>query len=264
MSGFVVIRREALDHHVVGADAGHFRAWCWLIANACWKPMRFNIRGVTVTLERGQLCASRQQLADAWAWAPSHVERFLNRLETEQMIGRETGQGRTIITISNYSKYQDAPEQTGQPTGQGFGQQSDSNRTAKEQGNKLTSKKEGEARERLSDQDLGRDGKPYAFARRVIRLNAEHYAEWKARYHAIPDIDAELCGIDDWLVRNPDRQREWFGCCTRSLNRKHQEMMKVSDAAAAAGEPTNFLDHYARQRREEQAHRERQAQGSPA
>jgi len=68
----------------------------------------------------------------------SAVERFLTRLQTEQMIGRETGQGKSVITICNYAKYQDISDDAGQATGQATGQRSDSDRTAKEQGNKGT------------------------------------------------------------------------------------------------------------------------------
>lgn len=129
--------RGALDHPLL-KDAERFRAWFWLTAKACWKPTPFDVNGKIVSLERGQLCASRAQLADAWGWSPSAVERFLVRLETEQMIGRATGQGRTVITICNYAKYQDVEDRTGQASEQPTGQRSDSDRTAKEQGNQET------------------------------------------------------------------------------------------------------------------------------
>ena len=138
MSGFVAIYREVADHHLFVGDVQRLGAWTWLVAKACWRATKFNIGGVTVTVERGQLCASRSQLATAWGMSPSAVERFLTRLETEQMIGRATGQGRTIITICNYEKYQDGGGLAGQATGQATGQPSDSDRTAKEQGNKGT------------------------------------------------------------------------------------------------------------------------------
>lgn len=138
MSGFIVLHRDATEHPLLLGDAARFGAWFWLVAKACWKPTRFNLSGKLVTLERGQLCVSRAQLSAAWGMSPSAVERFLTRLETEQMIGRATGQGRTIITIENYDKYQVANEQTGQATGQATGQPPDSHRTTKEQGNKGT------------------------------------------------------------------------------------------------------------------------------
>lgn len=113
-------------------------AWVWMIERACWQPTKFDIRGTIITLERGQFCASRDQLAKAWGWSTSAVERYLTRLETGQMIGRETGQGKSVITLCNYEKYQDPEDQTGQPTGQPIGQTSDRHRTANKQGNKET------------------------------------------------------------------------------------------------------------------------------
>lgn len=138
MSGFVCLHRDALDHPLL-QDAGRLGAFFWLVARAAWKPVPFDISGKIITLERGQLCTSRSLLAKAWGWSPSAVERFLTRLKTEQMIEQATGQGKSVITICNYEKYQSVNSDTGQATGQVTGQPSDSHRTAKEQGNKGTS-----------------------------------------------------------------------------------------------------------------------------
>lgn len=137
MNGFIIMGRATLDHPLL-KNGDRFRAWFWIVSKACWKPTPYDVNGKVVVIERGQLCASRSQLAEAWGWSPSAVERFLTRLETEQMIGRVTGQGRTIIKVCNYAKYQDIKSNSGQATGQATGQRSDSDRTAKEQGNKGT------------------------------------------------------------------------------------------------------------------------------
>lgn len=136
--GWIALHRGWRDNPIFRGEFSRADAWVWLIESACWKATRFDIKGRTVILQRGQLCASREQMAAAWQWSPSAVERFLTRLQTEQMIGRETGQGKSIITIRNYAKYQDRAEQTGQENGQSAGQESDRDRTAKEQGNKGT------------------------------------------------------------------------------------------------------------------------------
>ena len=138
MSGFIALHREAREHPLFAGDAQRFGAWFWLVATACWKPTKFNAGGTIITLERGQLCVSRTQLATAWGMSPSAVERFLTRLQTEQMIGRSTGQARSIITVCNYDTYQGQNDEAGQPTGQPTGQRPDSDRTTKEQGNKGT------------------------------------------------------------------------------------------------------------------------------
>ena len=107
MSGFATIQRDARKHPLFHGDADRFGAWVWLILGAAWKPTPFDIAGKTVTLERGQICVSIRQLGDEWGWSKSKVDRFLTRLETETMIERKAGQGRCIITICNYEKYQE-------------------------------------------------------------------------------------------------------------------------------------------------------------
>lgn len=136
MSGFFPVDREWRDNPIFRGDYSRGEAWLWLLENACWKPTKFDVKGRTVLLERGQLCASRDYLAKVWGWSSSAVERFLTRLQTEQMIGRETGQGKSVITISNYPKNSAELPEPGQETGQATGQRSDRDRTAKEQGNK--------------------------------------------------------------------------------------------------------------------------------
>ncbi|WP_108338591.1 MULTISPECIES: hypothetical protein [unclassified Novosphingobium] len=143
MSGFVTLHREALDHHLFRGDSARLGAWFWLIGKACWKPTTHDARGRTITVERGQLCAGREYLAKEWGWSPSAVERFLVRLETEHMIERQTGQGKSVITICNYDKYQDVAAEGGHMSGQSTEQKSDRNRTAKEQGNKETREPNG-------------------------------------------------------------------------------------------------------------------------
>lgn len=139
MSGFALTHRTVFDHPLFRGDAARLGAWLWLVGKACWRPTPFDINGRIITLERGQLCASLRQLAEQWGWSKSAVDRFLARLETETMIERKAGQGRLVITICNYSKYQDSGDgrrdSGGTPSGTAAGQQRDT----KEQGNKGTS-----------------------------------------------------------------------------------------------------------------------------
>lgn len=117
MSGFIAMQRDALDHHIL-RDGERFRAWFWIVANACWKPSKARIKGHTVELERGELSFSVRFLAENWGWSKSRVDRFLSDLRTEGMIetrsksgtsaGHKAGQGQSIIKVCNYAKYQDA------------------------------------------------------------------------------------------------------------------------------------------------------------
>ena len=128
MTGFIVMQRDALDHPLL-KDGERFRAWFWLVARAAWRPTPFDVGGKVITLQRGQLCASVRQLAEAWGMSKSAVERFVTRLKTETMVETEAGHGRLVITICNYNKYQDlesmARDSSGTATETPSGQQRD-------------------------------------------------------------------------------------------------------------------------------------------
>lgn len=150
MSGFIIMQREALDHPLL-KDGERFRAWFWLIANACWKEARVDVGGRIVELERGQLCYSIRYLADAWGWPRTNVDRFLRRLEADSMLhvtrsktGTGGGTAPIIITICNYAKYQDIPTKRGTASGTQPGQQRDSSGTNKNKGTREQSSPNGE------------------------------------------------------------------------------------------------------------------------
>lgn len=128
MTGFIVMKKDALDHPLL-KDGDRFRAWFWMLSRAAWKPTPFDVGGKVITLQRGQLCVSIRQLSDAFGMSKSTVERFLTRLKNETMIGTETGHGKLVITICNYAKYQDvkkkARDESGTPDGTPAGQERD-------------------------------------------------------------------------------------------------------------------------------------------
>jgi len=81
-------------------------AWIWLIAEAAFRGHDRRIGSITLHLARGQVAASLRYMAERWGWSEPTVRRFLNRLKELRMIDAATDAGITIITISNYSKYQ--------------------------------------------------------------------------------------------------------------------------------------------------------------
>lgn len=218
MSGFIKLHRGWRDNPIFRGEYSRADAWVWLLENTCWKASRFDIKGKVIELQRGQLCVSRHQLAKAWSWSPSAVERFLARLETEHMIERSTGQGKSVLTIVNYSKYQDRASETGQENGQATGQEADRDRTAKEEGQEQEEEKNTR----------------YAFFGRTIRLNANDRDRWQHRYHGIADLEAELGSLDDWLQTVDEKTKaNWFHVVSGSLNKKHQAALREANSGEA-------------------------------
>ena len=82
---------------------------------ACWEKKRFFINHTIVDCDRGQLAWSQQNLAERWKCSRQNVRTFLNHLEKDGMIAQsfmqKSNHKNMIITICNYSKYQDSQPQ---------------------------------------------------------------------------------------------------------------------------------------------------------
>lgn len=209
MSGWIKLHRGWMDNPALTTPERKV-AWLWLIENACWKETKVDIKGRTETLQRGQMTFSIRFLADAWGWSKTSVERFLGRLKTETMIDTANGTGQNVITICNYFKYQDSDEDSGTASGTQSGTGAGQERDKEEEGKKLRKKE-------TTTTGL-------AFVGRVIRLNQADYDNCAKTFHAIPDLKAELTGLDAWLDGQSEAKRKgWFHSVAGNLSRKHQE-----------------------------------------
>ena len=213
MSGWIKLHRGWMDNPALGTPERKI-AWLWLIENACWKETKVDIKGRTHTLERGQMTYSIRYLSDAWGWSKTSVERFLDRLKTETMIGTASGTGQNVLTICNYAKYQDSDEQggtaSGTESGTGAGQERDKEEKGKKERKKETTP-------------------VHVFAGRTIRLNQADYDQWASTFHAIPDLRAELTSLDAWLQSQTEAKRKgWFHAVPGMLSRKHQENLTAA------------------------------------
>ena len=106
MSGFVVIYRELWDHPSF-RNFSEAAAFAWMVSRASWKGGRIRYKDQVINLKRGQLAISVRDLAKRMNVSKPMCERFLKRLKNETMIETAASTGITIISICNYSKYQD-------------------------------------------------------------------------------------------------------------------------------------------------------------
>ena len=138
--GYVAIARGIIDHPLFKTNRplSRLEAWQWLIEAAAWKPSGTRNKFGVMHTERGQLCITRRELAKAWRWTKSKVDRFLRNLEGESMVslgaaqngpkngtinGPIPGYARTRVTICKYDTYQAAVKgRPGQKAGQKAGQ----------------------------------------------------------------------------------------------------------------------------------------------
>jgi hypothetical protein len=74
-------------------------------------PTTFLIRGNSVSVERGQLAYSIRTLSKRWRWNKRTTEKFFSWLQSSQMIHYRKSNLTTIITLTNYERYQTSAPQ---------------------------------------------------------------------------------------------------------------------------------------------------------
>ena len=94
------------------------QAWVDLILLANWKNGFIVVAGQQVEILRGQCGWSEIRLSERWRWSRDKTRNFLKDLENKKQIIKKTNTRTTIITICNYSLYQDSTtsEPTSEPT----------------------------------------------------------------------------------------------------------------------------------------------------
>ena len=85
-------------------------AWIDLLLTVNYKNKKIPYENGFIEIEKGQTLTSIKQLAKKWKWSRHKVSDFLDRLEQDTMIVQVRDTRKTLISIVNYSKYQDVIE----------------------------------------------------------------------------------------------------------------------------------------------------------
>ena len=106
--GFFALDRELLSHEIwLEEPFTKGQAWVDLIGLANHDECKMYIRNKSIECQRGEVNRSFRWLGRRWKWSTDKVIRFIKFLEAEQMVRHETRQGETVITLCNYSLWQD-------------------------------------------------------------------------------------------------------------------------------------------------------------
>lgn len=82
------------------------RAWVDLILSAMHKDKKLLIDNEIIVIERGTFMTSILKLSERWGWSRNKVMRFLDVLESEQMLNTKRTPKGTLVTIIKYEDYQ--------------------------------------------------------------------------------------------------------------------------------------------------------------
>lgn len=106
--GWIKLDRAITDHWIF-SDAEKFKAWIDILLMANHENSKVLLHEGVIVIKRGQFVTSIGKLAGRWGWSKDRVARFLALLESEHMVRKESNQFRTLLTVENYGKFQDAP-----------------------------------------------------------------------------------------------------------------------------------------------------------
>ena len=112
-TGWIRLHRKIREHWLWHRRRrfSHFEAWVDLLLSANHSQGKVPIGSKLLTIERGQLLTSQVALAKKWGWNRKSVNAFLKLTKSDEILdfesSKEVDTGYTLITIRNYSKYQD-------------------------------------------------------------------------------------------------------------------------------------------------------------
>src|SRR3990170_5064032 len=105
--GFIVLYRKILNWEWWD-DPNTFRLFLYLLLTANHEEGKWHGQ----IIKRGQLITGRYKLAKATKLSPRSVRTCLSHLKSTNEVAIESASKYSIITIVNYSKYQNKPPKT--------------------------------------------------------------------------------------------------------------------------------------------------------
>lgn len=112
MEGWIKLHRRIVDNPIWTKEPfTKGQAWVDILILASHKKTQFDVRGIEVGVERGQMAWGESKLAERWGWSRTKLRRFLRWLETRHQIVQEKNNVITLITVVNYEDYQEKEQQ---------------------------------------------------------------------------------------------------------------------------------------------------------
>lgn len=107
--GWISVHRQ-LEDHWLWEDKPYAKgqAWVDLLMLANHEDNKFLLGNELMEVKAGSFVTSISKLCKKWGWSNTKVIKFLDVLEAEKMIKRKSDTKKTVITIENYSVYQES------------------------------------------------------------------------------------------------------------------------------------------------------------
>lgn len=212
MSRWIRVQVDIHEHSVFAPEAFTEReAWQWMIGRAAWKETAHRVGAAVHRVPVGSFFATIREMQAVWKWTSTRrVAQFLELLASQNMIETCSETGKTLVTVCNYSRYQNAETPSETPDSSKQKQERNTKDTNTPSTNTSSSlRSEGAPPpsdfEKLWSIYPHKVGKPVAekaFAKALKRASFEAILAGLRRYVAKTD-DRPWCNLSTWL--NQDR-----------------------------------------------------------
>lgn len=109
--GWIALHRQIQEHWLWSLTEPFDKrsAWIDLLLLANHESSKGIYKGKVVTYERGTVNRSISWLAARWGWGREKTRNYLNALESDNMLTIKRMGNRTVLTLVNYSNFQNMP-----------------------------------------------------------------------------------------------------------------------------------------------------------
>lgn len=111
-SGWFAVKRGMLDHPIFHKRPDRVYVWMWILEKAAYQETRQDAGGRPVTVQRGQILTSFRQIEAATGVGIQVIRTLFKLLCDERAVNTDTSNGRMLVSICNYDKYQKAKDAT--------------------------------------------------------------------------------------------------------------------------------------------------------
>jgi hypothetical protein len=106
--GWIKLHRSITEHWLWEEKPfSKGQAWIDLLLQANHQDKKAVIGNDIIEVKRGSFVTSIRKLSERWGWSNTKIKNFLNLLQNDGMISYFSDAKKTVITIENYSLYQD-------------------------------------------------------------------------------------------------------------------------------------------------------------
>lgn len=108
MQGWISLHRKVMENPLFTEKRvfSRFEAWVDILMMVNHEDSKFLLGSEMVEVKRGQRITSIRQLCERWSWSNTKVRKFLELLESEEMVTVKSDTKKTVLTVDKYDFYQ--------------------------------------------------------------------------------------------------------------------------------------------------------------